>query len=317
MLQLTHLFFTAPRADPKIFQSLLARLNVIVKNRLNDPQSVFSEAIEKGLYGDHPRHQALTSSYLDKIQLEKAFQVYQDRFADAGDFTFAFVGSFKIDELKPLVETYLASLPNLNRVESGKNVGDERAQGNVNVTVIKGLEEKSTVRVTYHGKAPWSPAARFALQSTIDILKIRLREVLREDKGGVYGVGVYGGLSRWPEGSFSNSITFGCAPDKVDELISTAMAEVEELKAEGPSDDNLGKIKEAHLRSYERGLKENGFWIGNLMNSLQNDLDPNRILSYPDRVEALTKETIQNAAKQYFDQTNLFKAVLLPEEKEE
>ncbi len=185
------------------------------------------------------------------------------------------------------------------------------------VTVNKGLEEKSTVRVTYHGKAPWSPDARFALQSTIDILKIRLREVLREDKGGVYGVGVYGGLSRWPEGSFSNSITFGCAPDKVDELISTAMAEVEELKAEGPSDDNLGKIKEAHLRSYERGLKENGFWIGNLMNSIQNELDPNRILAYPERVEALSKETIQSAAKKYFDQTNLFKAVLLPEEKEE
>ena len=238
-----------------------------------------------------------------------------DRFADASDFTFAFVGNVDLEALKPLVETYLGSLPKLDRSEQGKDVGDERAKGQVKITVNKGLEEKATVRVTFHGEAEWTPEQRFTLQSTVDILKIRLREVLREDKGGVYGVGVYGGLSRWPNGYFSANISFGCEPSKVDELIAAALAEIETLKNEGPSDDNLGKIKEAHLRSYEKGLKENSFWIGNLINSIQNDLDPSRILSYPERVEALTKEAIQNAAKKYFDQTNLFTAILLPEEK--
>jgi zinc protease len=315
MLQLANLYFTQPRADAKTFHSILAQLKVVADNRLNDPQSVFSDAIERAFYGDHPRHQPLNHEYLGRIDPEKAFQIYQSRFADASDFTFAFVGNVDLEALKPLVETYLGSLPKLDRSEQGKDVGDEKAKGQVKITVNKGLEEKATVRVTFHGEAEWTPEQRFALQSTVDILKIRLREVLREDKGGVYGVGVYGGLSRWPSGYFSNNISFGCEPGKVDELIAAALAEIEKLKIEGPSDDNLGKIKEAHLRSYEKGLKENSFWVGNLINSIQNDLDPSRILSYPERVEALSKETIQNAAKKYFDQTNLFTAILLPEEK--
>jgi len=315
MLQLANLYFTQPRADAKTFHSILAQLKVVADNRLNDPQSVFSDAIERAFYGDHPRHQPLNHEYLGRIDPEKAFQIYQERFADASDFTFAFVGNVDLEALKPLVETYLGSLPKLDRSEQGKDVGDERSKGQVKITVNKGLEEKATVRVTFHGEAEWTPEQRFALQSTVDILKIRLREVLREDKGGVYGVGVYGGLSRWPSGYFSNNISFGCEPGKVDELIAAALEEIEKLKNEGPSDDNLGKIKEAHLRSYEKGLKENSFWIGNLLNAIQNDLDPSRILSYPERVDALTKETIQNAAKKYFDQTNLFTAILLPEEK--
>ena len=317
LLQLTHLYFTQPRADDKTFQSLIARLKVGAANRLNDPQSGYSDAIERAMYGNHPRHQPLNQDYLAKIDRAKAFQIYRDRFADASDFTFAFVGTIDIDVLKPLIETYIASLPAKNRAEVGKDVGDRRTPGQVNIVVHKGLEEKATVRVTFHGAAPWSPKQRFVLQSTVDILRIRLREVLREDKGGVYGVGVYGGLSRWPEGHFSTTITFGCAPDKVDELIAAAIAEVNGLKEDGPSDENLGKIKEAHLRSYERGLKENSFWIGNLVNAIQNDLDPSRILTYPDRVEALSREGIQDAARRYFDQTHQFTAVLLPEKTSE
>lgn len=317
MLQLVYLYFTSPRADEKAFQSLMAQYRVVVQNRLNDPQAVFGDAISKALYGDHPRHQPLSLESLQKIDRETAFKVYQDRFADAGDFTFAFVGSINPDTLKPLVETYLASLPNIDRTETGKDVGDKKTPGKVSIKVHKGLEEKATVRLNFHGAAEWSPQERFALQSTVSILNIQLREVLREDKGGVYGVSAYGGLSRWPSGQYSSSITFGCDPAKVDELIEAALSEVEHLKTEGPSDDNLGKIKETHLRTYERGLKENGFWISNLIFAAQNDLDPGRILEYPDRVAALDKKTIQAAAQRYFDETNLFTAVLLPEESEE
>ncbi len=317
LLQLTHLYFTTPRADAKTFHSLKARLKVMVDNRLNDPQSVFADAIEEKLYGDHPRHRPLDQAFLDEMDLEKAFRIYRDRFADAGDFTFFFVGAVEADTLKPLVATYLASLPDLNREDVAQDTGDHKITGENSVTVRKGLEPKSTVRLSYYGEAPWSPEERFALGSAIDVLRIQLREVLREDKGGVYGVGIYGGLNRWPQGSYSSSISFGCDPDKVDELIAAAQGEVEKLKREGPSEDNLNKIKETDLRTYERGLKENGFWLNNLSYSVQNDLDPNRILSYPERVEALTAERVQEAAQKYFNGENFFRAVLLPEDKPE
>ena len=314
MLQLAHLYFTAPRTDEKSFQALMARLEVVAKNRLNDPNSLFGDAITKALYGDHPRHQPLDLDVLSRLDREAAYRIYQERFANAGDFIFFFVGSIDLATLQPLVETYLASLPTLERIDSPKDVGDHRSPGRIRIQVAKGIEPKSSVRLTFHGESPWSPKARHALQGALEVLQIRLREVLREDKGGVYGVGVYGGLSRWPRGTFANHVSFGCDPDKVEELIGAALAEIEKLKTEGPSDEDFNKIKEAQLRSYERGLKENSFWIGNLVSAIRNNLDPHRILTYSERVEALTKERIQEAAKLYFDQTNFLTAVLVPEE---
>lgn len=314
MLQLVHLYFTAPRSDEKAFQSLLAQLKVFTANRLNDPSAVFSDAITEAFYGDHPRHQPLDSAMLERLDRETAFRIYRERFADASDFTFVFIGSIDNSVLRPLVETYLGSLPNRLRQESARDIDDARAKGKISIQVSKGLEAKSTVRLTFHGDASWSPDESHALRSTIDILRIRLREVLREDKGGVYGVGINGGLSRWPSGSYANSISFGCDPQKVPELISAAIEVVENLKETGPTDDDFKKIKEAQLRTYEIGLKENGFWMGNLIYALQNGLEMDRLLNFPARVEALTKEKIQQAAERYFDQTNLFTAILVPVE---
>ncbi|MCS1409214.1 MAG: Protease 3 [Verrucomicrobia subdivision 3 bacterium] len=314
MFQLTHLYFTAPRADQKAFQAMMAQLKVSAANRLNNPQVVFGDAIEKALYKDHPRHQPLNQAFLDSLNLDTAFEVYRERFQDASDFTFVFVGNFTPEELKPLAETCLASLPNREREEKAKDIGDTKAPGVVKVRVEKGREPTSMVRLMFHGDAPWSTEERFGLQSAIDVLEIRLREILREDKGGVYGVGIYGGLSRWPRGHYSSSISFGCDPDKVEELIAATMSTVEELKSEGPSDDNFNKIKETNLRDYERGLKENGFWLSNLSYAAQNDLPMTQILTFPDRVAALTKERIQKAAQKYFSGDNLLIATLYPEE---
>lgn len=315
LLQLIHLYFTAPRADEKAFASLLAQYKIFIANRLNDPQAVFADAMENALYGDHPRHLPLNEDFLNRVDLKQSFDVYADRFADASDFTFALVGAMDLKTIQPLVENYLGSLPNASRTETAKDIDAQRASGRVHIEVRKGLEEKSTVRILFHGEADWSPEERFALHSTIEVLKIRLREILREDKGGVYGVSVSGGLSRLPRGHFASNIRFGCNPENVEDLIAATLSEIDRLKREGPSEDNLGKIRETHLRIYERGMKENAFWISNLMDAVQNDLDASRILSYPDRVAALTKKTIQEAAQRYFDQTNLFTAVLFPEEK--
>lgn len=315
MLQLVHLYFAAPRADRKTFHSMMAQLKVSVANRANDPQVVFNDAIQKALYQNHPRRQPLNQAFLDKLDPETAFQIYRDRFGDASDFTFVFVGNFTPQQLQPLAETYLASLPNLGRNEEAKDIGDAKTAGKIQVQIKKGLEAKSAVRLTFHGDAPWSPEERFALQSAIDVLQIRLREVLREDKGGVYGVGISGGLTRYPQGRYSVRIAFGCDPGKVDELIAAALSAVNELKTKGPSPDNFSKIREANLRDYERGLKENSFWLSNLAYAAENQLPFARILTFPDRVAALTPNRIQQAAQKYFSGQNLLTATLLPEEK--
>lgn len=311
--QLIHLNFVAPRADEKTFESLMARFKVVIENRTRNPQAVFSDAIEKALYGDHPRHRPLSLEWLAEMNRTESLEIYRDRFGDASDFTFVFVGSFEPETLRPHVETYLASLPDLDRIERGRDVGDDPKPGRKSVTVEKGIEPKSSVGITFHGDAEWSNAERYALRSAVDVLRIRLREVLREDKGGVYGVSVRGGLERYPEGSYSTGIAFTCSPDNVDELIEAALSEVKALQENGPSMENLNKVRETHLRDFEKGLKENGFWLGNLAFYVQNDLPPEQILTFPDRANALTPEIVRDAAIRYFSTENMLVARLMPE----
>src|SRR6185295_9672807 len=108
-----------------------------------------------------------------ELDREAALRIYRERFADASDFTFAFVGAFKPAELRPLVETYLASLPKLDRKEHGRDVGDDPKRGSLTVEVKKGIESKSSVRIMFQGNAKWSMEDRFALRAAVDVLRIR------------------------------------------------------------------------------------------------------------------------------------------------
>jgi zinc protease len=155
----------------------------------------------------------------------------------------------------------------------------------------------------------------YVMRALIDVLKIPMREALREDKGGVYGVGVSGGLTRHPKEEFGTSISFGCDPDNVDELIQTTYQVIEKLKTEGPREEDLESIKEMHIRGEEDNLRQNGFWSGVLGYYAMNDLDFGLVNTRADRARALTSEMIRAAAIKYFDDTNRFVAKLFPEEK--
>ena len=316
LLQLVHLHFTSPRADEAAFRSLMTQMRVMVANRLNNPQVVFADAISKTLYRDHPRHQPVDPAFLDRLDLDRAMEIYRSRFSDASDFTFIIVGNFDPGALEPLAETWLASLPGKGRQEQARDIGDRRAPGRQEVEVVRGLEPRSSVRLTLHGEAPWSTEERFLLLSAIDVLRIRLREELREEKSGVYGVSVQGGLDRWPVGQFATTISFGCDPEMVETLIESAMEMIAELRREGPSQDTFDKVRKTLLRDHERGMRENGYWLSNLSYAVENDLPPERILDFPGRVEALTRERIRQAALRYLGGENLLVATLLPEEKE-
>ena len=208
---------------------------------------------------------------------------------------------------------YLASLPTLDRKEVGKHVGDDPKRGEVNVEVKKGLEAKSNVRLTFHGDAPWSITERTALRAAVNVLSIRLREVLREDKGGVYGVSVSGDLSRKPKETFSCTVAFTCSPDNVADLTKAVLDEIKDLQTNGPSKDNLEKGRETLLRNYERGIKEDSFWMSNLAFYRENELAFSEILKSPDRAKALTADKVRDAAKLYFSSNNLLNARLMPE----
>ena len=314
MFQLLYLTVTAPRADAQTFQSLMTRLQTFIENRRARPEAVFADEIALVRYQDHPRRRPPTLELLSEIDLATAESVYRDRFADISDFTFIIVGNFDPDEIRPLVETYIGSLPSIRRKETWRDVGAAPITGPRTVEVKKGLEPKSQVRLIWTGSAEWSREGQHDIASLAAALKIKLREVLREDLGGVYGVGVSGHLARRPEERFSFTVSFGCAPESVDELVAAVEKEMALLKSDGIAATYTDKVKEIQRRQREVDLRENSFWLGALKSYYSLDLDPRLILSHEELVQRVEPAKLQETAKRYLDLERTFQAVLYPEE---
>ncbi|MGD0592035.1 MAG: insulinase family protein [Bacteroidota bacterium] len=315
MFQLAYLYSTSPRKDTTAFASLIMRYKAMLQNRSVSPEAAYNDTLQVTLANYHFRSRPVSIPMMDEIHLDKALSVYKDRFADFSDFTFLFVGNFKIDTIKPLVEQYLAILPSLKRNETWKDIGLEHPKGVINKQVNKGIEPKSTVNITFTGPFEWSQQNRYTFNSMLDAIDIKLREVLREDKGGTYGVRVSGSPSLFPRQEYSITISWGCNPERVDELVKEGMAQIDSLKMKQLDSLYIEKVSEIQRRAYEVNLKRNGFWLGNLQAYYTNNEDPEMILNYPKLVDHLTAKAIQEAVKKYFNMNNYVKIVLYPEKK--
>jgi zinc protease len=313
MFELLYLSFTAPRKDEAAYGAWLQRTKAWVENRRARPETVFNDRLTEVLTQGHPRRRPISEELLDEIDLDRALAVHRERFADNSDFTFVLVGNFDPAEIEPLVRTYLGGLPAGGRRESWRDVGARTPAGVHEVVVRKGLEPKSQVRLTFTGDAAWSPQTRHDIVSLAAALRIRLREVLREDMSGTYGVSVSGGIGRRPREEYSFTISFGCAPESVDDLVSAVFAEVEAIQRDGPTAEVAAKVREIQTREREIDLRENGFWRGALASHYREGLDPRQILAYGDLVASVTPERLREAARLYLDSSRYVKGILYPE----
>ncbi len=315
-LQLVYLYFTQPRKDIEVYKGLLSQEKASIANRSNDPPSVFSDTISAVLGNYSIRRTGPSIEKYDKINLDRAFEIYKDRFADASDFTFTFVGSFDVEKLKPLLEQYLGALPSTKRIESARDLGIHIPSGKIQKQVYKGQEQKSTVRLTFSGVYQYNETENNLLDALSSILDIKLIERLREDESGVYGVGTRASYSKYPENRYSFSIAFGCSPDNVEKLISSALDEVKKIRDNGPLQVDVEKVQAEERRVTEVQLKENGFWLGYLNGQFQNDENPEQILKYQEDLKKITPEALKVAANKYLSGDNYVRLVLYPDKKE-
>lgn len=314
-LQLTHLYFTAPRKDANVFKTQLDELRTVLANRTTQPSAVYQDTVTAVLSGYKKRAQTISLEDINKINLEEAVSFYKERFANAGDFIFTFVGNFKVEELKPLLATYLGSLPASASKESFKDLGIEPVQGNITKKVYKGLEDKATVSVIYHGSYNYSDEENLQLDALKAILDIKITERLREKESGVYSPGVSVSYDDEPKPKYSAGIYFSCATANVDKLIAAAVDEVNKLKATGATTEDIQKFKAEERRQLELQLRENGFWLGYLQNAYASDEDPKKVLKYLDTLNQVTVNSTKAAANKYLNENNFKKLILLPEKK--
>ncbi len=317
MLQLVYLYFTAPRKDSIALQSLISRQRSIYENMFSNPYYYYAALRSQIQYGDHPRRRMSTLEDLDEISLDEAFRVYQDRFADASDFTFTFVGNFEVEELLPKLQIWLGNLPSTGREESWKDVGADLVEGRVDTTIVRGEAPKALVDLVFHGPFDYAESQkRYDFYSMIDLLRIKLREAMREDMGGVYGVRINGSASQFPDPDYRITISFNADPGEVDSLINKALEVIAEVKEKGPEEADIQKVRESQRQGRIKSLKENGFWLGQLNARYREGIPLDGILleNYEEYVDGLSPDTVQEAARAYFDMDQYMKLMLLPEE---
>jgi zinc protease len=305
--------FTAPRKDPEMFQTVLQQIRAQLENKDKEPASVFGDSVSYIMGNYHPRRKPFEIADLSKLSLDKAYTIYKQRFANAGEFYFTFVGNFSLDSIKPLVEKYVASLPSTQGKENWRDVGMRYPSGRISKIIRKGKEPKASVRLFFTGMTSYSDEDERLLNQTCRALGIRLREVLREDAGGVYGVGVNGGINREPVNNYSISIQFGCAPENVDKLVNLVLEEIKQTKLNGVPQQNVDKIVAEQTRSLENDVKENSYWRFRLEQQFFRGGDPLSILDARKKIAEFNVEQSKRIANNYFNEANFVKLVLMPE----
>ncbi len=313
MFQLIYLYVTAPRMDSSAYLSYKSRLKGVLENRAARPENAFSDTVKVIMAQHHFRARPWTVETLKEMDMERSFAIYRDRFRDAGDFTFLFVGNIDMKQFRSWVETYLASLPTEHRKESWRDVGIRPPRGVINKAVFRGVEPKSRVRIIFSGPFDWTRKNRYAIRSLASVLNIKLREKLREDEGGTYGVGVWASPSEFPVPQYRFNISFGCAPENVEKLVKLVFLEIDSVKQFGVAEEYIQKVQETQRRSYETDLKRNGYWLSALEFYYSHGEPPTNILDFPEFVDQLSREGIQEASEQYLNESNYVEVILFPE----
>ena len=313
MLQMVYLYFTEPRFDDVSYQSLMKQYATVLENRSNSPEANFSDTLSATVVNYNPRAMPMTLDRLQQASFNQIKQIGKDRFKDASDFKFFFVGNIDLATFKPLVEKYIGGIPTLNRNEHWKDLGIEKPNGVINKVVHKGEEEKSIQYILFHGDFDYSAQNQIQLDAVSKILTTRLLNVIREDKSSVYSIGAYPSTSKFPEPEYTVSISYGTSPSKLDELKSDIFDIIKEYAQNGPTEEELNTAKEKMHRERELQVRENSFWLNILSNTYYiKDGDFSQFGNFDVLVDNLTLDSTKKAFHDYFHFDNYIGVALAP-----
>jgi zinc protease len=315
LLQMVYLFFTQPRFDETSFQAYTTRLKGVLQNKSASPEAAYRDTLSYVLANYHERARPMTAEMLEEADFQRIREIGQERFHNAADFCFFFVGNIDTTTLKPLVEKYIGGIPSLGEKEKWRNLEIDPPPGVVEKTVKKGQEDKSLQHLVFHGDLQYSSKKAIELDAAGKILSTRLLEVIREDKSGVYSIGANPSVAKYPDEEYTISISYGTDPQKLQELKQAVFNEIKDFIRNGPSDEELAKAKEKMLREREISLRENGFWLNILSNTYYlKQGDFSEFGTFNNLVNSLTVESVKDAFAAHFDFHRYVDVTLVPAE---
>lgn len=313
-LQLAHLRITAPRRDEDAAQAMVQRYAALLRNRGADPNSVYRDSLNVILSDRHPWATPLTAERMEAIDLDRALDFYRERAADTGDMTWVFVGALDVEAMKPVVATWIASLPSDGDPDAWTDVGLRTIEGPLHREIHAGIDEKAQTTLSWTGDLEWTRKNRTCVNALGEVLRIELREVLREDKGGTYGVRVSASTSRIPVPTWGLRVSFGCEPSRLDELVGDVVTVLEKVRADGVDEENFAKVKEQLLRELEENERDNGYWRSVIATRERWGADHREQLETEAFIEALTADDVSAITGWMLPVEEMVRIDMLPKE---
>jgi zinc protease len=314
LLQMIYLYFTEPRFDEKSYQSVMNQMAGILENKSASPESAFQDTISVTMANYNERARPMTKELLKEADFNRIKQIVKERFKNAADFKFFFVGNINPAEFKPLVEKYIGGIPSVNERENWVDLGIEKPKGVIDKVVKRGQEDKSIQRIVFHGDFDYNSKNQVQLDAVGKILTTRLLDIIREDKSSVYSIGAYPSSTKYPDEEYTITVAYGTSPQKLEELKKAVFSIISEYQKNGPTADELATAQEKMLRERETALRENGFWMGILSNTyyIKNG-DFSEFGNYEQLVKNLTVDSTKKAFVDLFDFKNYISVALAPE----
>lgn len=315
MLQLNYLSVTSPRRDENLFRSFVSRGAEAVRNRSAMPEMRFAEARMKTVYDNHPQLDLPPKpADFEALNLDRTLNLQRARMSSAKGMTYIFVGDFEIEKIKPLLATYVATLPVADLPLTFRDPGIRQVRGVVRQEVKAGVEQKSQVVFDFGGDVEYNYAQSWPLGLLADVLNLRITDELREKQKLVYSGNASVRYEKTPRGAYGFAIMLPTSPQNVEKVEAAVWGEIERLQASGPAADDLNKVKQARLQSYRRALREDGYWLNHLRQGVLEERDPHEILKIEQRINDVTADDIKAAAQRFLDRKNYVEMVLKPED---
>ena len=311
MFQLMYLTFTAPRFTEEDFATLMNRYDAMLANQLTNPDFIAMQERMKTLYGDNYRRQQLSPELLSTVKFERMADIHSQLYSNAQGFRFTIYGNMSPEELKPLVEKYIGSLPTQKK-PSNKFVDDKVrvATDVVNDFTAKMEQPKVSVFVAFSGDNKFTVKNSLTLQFLSQALSNRYLKSIREEKGGTYGVSVRGSQNTHPVQHYLVQIQFDTNEQMADELTDIVIAEIEKIAAEGPLQEDMDKTREFLLKDHKKNIEQNGWWSRTMQTYY--DFGVNYVDDYEPAVNNITSADVQALAKRLLSEKSMVKVVMRP-----
>ncbi len=312
-LKLVNLYFTRSRYDSTVYPILRTHLSALLQRRENDPDAVFEDSLSSCLYDRNPRMRPLRSSDLSAIDPAAAAAFFRERFANPSDFSFYFSGNFDTDSLELLCRRYLGTLSGSGRQDVVPDTHPVMPDTVMVRTVTKGIENKGRACMVFFGDTDFSWHEVHNLNSTAQALEILLRERIREDLGGTYGIGVSLRLFPQIRPRYEFIIDFSCDPAREEELSGQVLSLIDSLRSNVRDTSVIEKVREGFLRQRETDIETNRFWTAMMQNYTVYGFGLENILNYPELSRDFTIQVFQKLIREKFNPEKYLKVYLLPD----